>query len=140
DHLMLDERTRRNLAVVEGAARGRHGSLWWAIDRTVTAMGARRLRDWLLYPLLDLQAIGERLDAVEALVESPGLRADLAEALRPIGDVERLVARIALGRAGPRELVRLARGLERAAVVHELLAAAPRPVLLERVAAAVAPP
>src|SRR5690606_10110254 len=61
-------------------------------------------------------------------------------ALRPIGDVERLAARIALGRAGPRELVRLARGLERAAVVHELLAAAPRPVLLERVAAAVAPP
>ncbi|MEW6271222.1 MAG: DNA mismatch repair protein MutS [Thermodesulfobacteriota bacterium] len=140
DHLMLDERSRRNLAVVEGAGRGRHGSLWWAVDRTVTAMGARRLRDWLLYPLLDLHAIGERLDAVEALVEAPGLRADLAEGLRPIGDVERLAARISLGRAGPRELVRLARALERASGVHELLSAAPRPALLERIAAAIAPP
>jgi DNA mismatch repair protein MutS len=140
DHLMLDERTRKNLAVIEGSGRGRYGSLWWAVDRTVTAMGARRLRDWLLYPLLDLHAIGERLDALEALVDAPGLRADLAAGLRPIGDVERLVARISLGRAGPRELVRLARALERAAALHGLLVAAPRPALLARIAAAVAPP
>jgi len=140
DHLMLDERTRRNLAVVEGAAGGRHGSLWWAVDRTATGMGARRLREWLLYPLLDLQAIGDRLDAVEALVEGAGLRADVAESLRPIGDTERLVARLSLGRAGPREVVRLARALERAAVIRALLAEAPRPAALERIARTATPP
>jgi DNA mismatch repair protein MutS len=103
-------------------------------------MGARRVRDWLLYPLLDVHAIGERLDAVEALVEAPGLRADLAESLRPIGDTERLVARLSLGRAGPRELVRLAGALERAAAIHALLGAQAGPALLGRIAAAVAPP
>jgi DNA mismatch repair protein MutS len=140
DHLMLDPRSRRNLAVVEGTGQTRHGSLWWAVDRTTTAMGARRLREWLLYPLLDIAAIGERLDAVEALVEAPGLRSDVGESLRPVGDVERLVARLSLGRAGPRELVRLARGLERAAAIHDLLGAEARPALLEQIAAAVAPP
>ncbi len=125
EHLMLEERTRRNLAVLEGTGRTRHGSLWWAIDRTTTPMGARRLRDWLLYPLLDLRAIGERLDAVEALAEAPGLRADLAEALRPIGDAERLVGRICLGRAGPREVARLGLAPHRTVTVqlgdHRLL-------------------
>jgi len=140
DHLMLDERSRRNLAVVEGQGRGRHGSLWWAVDRTTTPMGARRLRDWLLYPLLDLTAIGERLDAVETLVEAPGLRADVAESLRPIGDTERLVARLSLGRAGPRELVRLSRALERAGAIHDLLVATSPAGLLAAIAAAVSPP
>jgi len=140
DHLMLDERSRRNLAVVEGQGRGRHGSLWWAVDRTATPMGARRLRDWLLYPLLDVHAIGERLDALEALVESPGLRSDLADALRPIGDTERLVARLSLGRAGPRELVRLSRALERADAIHALLGREHASALLARIASAVAAP
>jgi len=140
DHLMLDPRSRKNLAVVEGTAQTRHGSLWWSVDRTTTAMGARRLREWLLYPLLDLHGIGERLDAVEALVEAPGLRSDVAASLRPAGDVERLVARLSLGRAGPRELVRLSRTLERAAAIHGLLAREPRPALLERIADGVAPP
>ncbi|MBM4245980.1 MAG: DNA mismatch repair protein MutS [Deltaproteobacteria bacterium] len=140
DHLMLDPRSRKNLAVVEGTAQTRHGSLWWAVDRTTTAMGARRLREWLLYPLLDLHQVGERLDAVEALVEAPGLRSDVAASLRPAGDVERLVARLSLGRAGPRELVRLSRTLERAAAIHGLLAREARPALLERIADGVAPP
>ena len=140
DHLMLDPRSRKNLAVVEGSQQTRHGSLWWAVDRTTTAMGARRLRDWLLYPLLDVHAIGERLDAIEALVEAPGLRSDLGERLRPVGDVERLVARLSLNRAGPRELVRLARALDAASAIHDLLAAETRPALIARIADAVSPP
>lgn len=140
EHLMLDDRSRRNLAVLEGTDGGRHGSLWWSLDRTRTPMGARRLREWLLYPLLDLDAIGQRLDAVEHLVESPGLREDLGEALRTIGDIERLVARFGVRRAGPREVARLGRALRLVSRVGGLLEASDRPALLDRVSAEATPP
>ena len=139
-HLMLDDRSRRNLAILEGADGGRHGSLWWALDRTRTAMGARRLREWLLYPLLDLDRIGERLDAVEFLMESPGLREDLGEGLRAVGDLERLVARFGVRRAGPREVGRLGRALELVDSVATHLAAPGLPALLSRIGDAVTPP
>ncbi|MFP6662985.1 MAG: DNA mismatch repair protein MutS [Deltaproteobacteria bacterium] len=134
DHLQLDERSRLNLAVVEGNGGKAHGSLWWVLDETVTAMGARRLRDWLVYPLQDLAAIGARCDAIESLIESPGLRRDLVEGLRRIGDFERLVARFGVGRAGPREAARLGRALAAAAAVPELLCAGEPAELLERLA------
>jgi len=140
EHLMVDDRSRRNLAVIEGADGGRHGSLWWALDRTRTPMGARRLREWLLYPLLDLDAIGERLDAVESLVESPGLRDDLGDALRAVGDVERLVARFGVRRAGPREVARLGRALGLVTRVGTLLGGGHPPALLERVRTRATPP
>ncbi len=140
EHLMLDDHSRRNLAVLEGAAGSRHGSLWWAIDRTRTPMGARRLREWLLYPLMDLEAIGARLDAVEHLVESPGLREDLANGLRAIGDIERLVARFGVRRAGPREVARLGRALGLVSGIGELLGGEGKPEVLERVRSDAAPP
>ncbi len=141
DHLRLDERSRRNLAVLEGAGGGRFGSLWWALDETVTAMGSRRLRDWLVYPLLDLRRISERQEAVAALVEAPGLRAELADRLRRIGDLERLVGRICVGRAGPREIVRLGHALgEAAALVSLLDGVAEAAGRLGEIAAAARPP
>jgi len=140
EHLMLDDRSRRNLAILEGADGSRHGSLWWAVDRTRTAMGARRLREWLLYPLLDLDLIGGRLDSVEHLVESPGRRDDLGEGLRAIGDVERLVARFGVRRAGPREVARLGRTLGLVDRVGELLAGESLPALLERIRTDATPP
>ena len=121
DHLLMDDRSRRNLAVVEGGTGTAHGSLWWVLDEASTAMGSRYLRDWLLYPLQDLTRIGERLDAIECLIEAPGLRRDLAAELKSIGDMERLVARFGVGRAGPREAARLGRALEAAATVPRLL-------------------
>ena len=121
DHLLLDERSRRNLAVVEGGSGTAHGSLWWVLDETCTSMGSRHLRDWLLYPLQDLGRISERLDAIESLIESPGLRRELGTQLKAIGDFERLVARFGVGRAGPREAARLGRALDAAASVPELL-------------------
>ena len=138
-HLMCDERTRKNLALVEDPSGRRGGTLWGVLDRTATPMGSRRLRDWLLYPLLDLGAIGERLDAVEELVDAPGLRADLDAGLRKIGDLERLVGRIGTGRAGPRELLRLGRCLEHA---EGLVEPAGRlgATLLEGLVASMAPP
>lgn len=140
EHLMLDDRSRRNLAVLEGADGGRHGSLWWALDRCRTSMGSRRLRDWLLYPLLELEGIGARLDAVELLVESPGLREDLGEALRGVGDVERLVARFGVRRAGPREVARLGRALALVAQLVEQIGGDELPALLRSVRDRAAPP
>src|SRR5204862_1016978 len=92
--LRLDAATRRNLELLQTLAGERRGSLVWVLDETATPMGARRLREWLLYPLLDASAIGRRLDAVEELVEDVELRSALRTALRGIGDLERLGGRV----------------------------------------------
>jgi DNA mismatch repair protein MutS len=139
-HLMVDERTRRNLALLEGADGTRHGSLWWVLDVTATPMGSRCLRDWLVYPMVDLVRIGERLDGVESLVDAAGLRDDLAAAIAPAGDLERLVARLAVGRGGPREVARLGRALEQAAAVARLLEREGLPARLRTLREAALPP
>ena len=106
--LRLDAATRRNLELLQTLTGERRGSLLWVLDETETPMGARRLREWLLYPLLDPAAIGRRLDAVEELVERPDLRAGVRATLRGVGDLERLVARVGARTAGPRDLAHLA--------------------------------
>ncbi|MBP1635462.1 MAG: mismatch repair protein mutS [Acidobacteria bacterium] len=107
DALVLDAVTLRHLEVVESSQGGRAGSLLDEIDRTVTAMGARTLRAWLLRPLLSLERVRDRLDAVEDLAFRSTERAKFREALKAVQDLERLVARVALGSAGPRDLVGL---------------------------------
>jgi DNA mismatch repair protein MutS len=103
--LWLDEMTRRNLELVEPLRAGARGcTLLETIDATVTPMGARLLRQWLLSPLRDPAAIGYRLDAVEVAVRDGRGRARLREALDGVRDVERLAGRAAAGRATPREL------------------------------------
>src|SRR5207253_699346 len=87
--LQLDAATRRNLELLQTLGGERRGSLLWVLDQTATPMGARRLREWLLYPLLEPAAIGRRLDAVEALAERVELRGALRGALGGIGDLER---------------------------------------------------
>ena len=105
DVLPLDEMTRRNLELVEPLRAGdRDATLLALLDRTVTPMGARLLRRWLLAPLVDSAAINARLDAVERLVNDPRGRDRLREALDGVRDIERLAGRAALGRATPREL------------------------------------
>jgi DNA mismatch repair protein MutS len=121
-HLGLDAATRRNLELLETMRGERRGSLLWTLDRTATPMGARRLRDWLLYPLVDPGAIGRRLDGVERLVEAVELRGALAAALDGIGDLERLAGRIGARSASPRDLVALANALARTADTKALLA------------------
>ena len=105
--LLIDPTTLRNLEVVEAADGGRTGSLLHEIDRTVTSMGGRLLRAWLLRPLLSLERIQDRLDAVEEFAFRSTERAKLRETLKGVQDMERLVARAALGTAGPRDLVSL---------------------------------
>jgi DNA mismatch repair protein MutS len=107
DCLIVDPTTLRNLEVIESAQGGRAGSLLQELDRTVTPMGGRLLRAWLLRPLLALERIRDRLDAVEEFAFRSTERAKVRDTLKSIHDVERLVARAALGTAGPRDLVSL---------------------------------
>ncbi|HXG54764.1 MAG TPA: DNA mismatch repair protein MutS [Vicinamibacterales bacterium] len=107
DCLVIDPTTLRNLEVLEAATGGRVGSLLDEIDRTVTPMGGRLIRGWLLRPLLSLERIQDRLDAVEEFAFRSTERAKVRETLKTIQDIERLVARAALGTAGPRDLVSL---------------------------------
>ncbi|HEV2671067.1 MAG TPA: DNA mismatch repair protein MutS [Gemmatimonadales bacterium] len=105
DVLPLDEMTRRNLELVEPLRAGAEGAtLLEVIDRTLTPMGGRLLRRWLLAPLVDPAAINPRLDAVQVLALDGRGRERLREAFDGVRDLERLAGRAALGRANPREM------------------------------------
>jgi DNA mismatch repair protein MutS len=106
--MVVDETTRRNLEIVRNARDGsRRGTLIEVLDRTVTSMGGRMLRSWLLAPLLETGAIAARQAAVAALLEDASRRDSLREALRRVRDVERLLGRVTVGTAGPRDLAGL---------------------------------
>jgi DNA mismatch repair protein MutS len=111
DTVQIDPVTLRHLNVVEGVEGGRTGSLLEAIDRTVTPMGGRLLRQWLVRPLVTIARIQDRLDAVEDFAFRSAERGKTRDALRSIHDLERLVSRVALGTAGPRDLASLAESL-----------------------------
>ena len=120
--LWLDDMTRRNLEVIEPLRAGAKGvTLLEAIDRTVTPMGARLLRAWLLSPLRSPAAIAERLDAVEAGVRRSVERDRARAALDGVRDLERLGGRAAAGRATPRELAALRDSCHRLPEVHRAL-------------------
>jgi DNA mismatch repair protein MutS len=104
-YLVLDDTTRVNLELVANYQGDRKGSLLALLDRTTTAIGARRLRQWLLYPLVDERVIGARYDGVEELVESFALRQDVKLGLEKIQDLERLAGRVLAGTALPKDLV-----------------------------------
>jgi DNA mismatch repair protein MutS len=107
DCLVVDQTTLRNLEVMDAADGGRTGSLLHELDRSITPMGGRLLRGWLLRPLVLLERIQDRLDAVEDFAFRGTARTKLRDALKSIHDIERLVGRAALGTAGPRDLVSL---------------------------------
>ena len=107
DCMTIDPTTLKNLEVVEAFDGGRSGSLLHEIDRSVTPMGGRMLRSWLLRPLIALERIQDRLDAVEEFAFRSTERAKLRETLKTLHDMERLVGRAALGTAGPRDLAAL---------------------------------
>jgi len=107
DCLLVDPTTLKNLEVIEASDGGRAGSLLHEIDRSVTAMGGRLLRSWLLRPLVALERIQDRLDAVEDFAFRSTARAKLRDTFKTVHDIERLVGRAALGTAGPRDLVSL---------------------------------
>ena len=120
--MVLDQFTRRNLELVKTIRHGKtRGSLLGILDRTHTAMGARLLRKWLNQPLLEINRLNARLDAVEALVSSDVLRDELAAVFKQVGDIERLTSRIVLGKAGPRDLIALKNALGAVPKLRDLI-------------------
>jgi DNA mismatch repair protein MutS len=112
DHLILDPVTQRNLELTRSLSEGdRRGTLLAVLDKTQNAMGARLLKQWLLRPLLDLDAIGSRLDAVEQFAFDTVTRTKLAGALKSLVDMERVLSRITLGSASPRDFVGLGQSI-----------------------------
>ena len=112
-YMALDDRTRRNLELFEGG-RGeqRELSLLAAIDRTRTVMGARLLRRWIGQPLLDLDDLGQRLDAVDSFHTDGMTRGAVSSALAGVSDLERIAGRTVAGSVAPRELLALKSGLD----------------------------
>ncbi len=106
-YVALDASTRRHLELCESLSGGRRGSLLAVLDKTVTPMGKRLLRNWLQRPLRSVQTVNERLDAVEFLTRDTVVRGECAEAMKGIGDMERLIGRICAGTANARDLMAL---------------------------------
>jgi DNA mismatch repair protein MutS len=129
DALLIDPTTLEHLEVLEGSEGGREGSLLAELDRTVTSIGSRQLRSWLLRPLVAIEPIRDRLDAVEELAFRATERGKFRETVKPVQDLERLLARAALGTAGPRDLVGLKQSLGVLPRVKTVLADCQSPLL-----------
>jgi len=122
DFLWMDRFTTRNLELV---TRNHEGSqaLLDVLDNTVSPMGARLLKRWLVFPLKDIQKINERLDLVEFFILQTELRNKITHAIKQCGDVERLVSKIPLRKINPRELLHLAKGLKQVQEIKQVCAA-----------------
>ena len=130
DTLVLDPVSVRNLELLasiftEESSRSGPVTLVAALDVTVTGMGARLLRSWILRPLLDRDAIEQRLEAVAHLVQQTVVRGEIRKELRGIQDLERLTSRITLGLASPRELVALRKSLAQLPVLRNFVTPPP---------------
>jgi DNA mismatch repair protein MutS len=122
EDMVLDEMTRRNLELVDSLRPGEDGgTLLSVLDETVTAMGARLLRQWILRPLVLPEKIWARQTAVEELFERPEERRTLRDLLRQVCDLERVSAKVSSGRVTPRELVALGASLERLPAIRSAI-------------------
>ncbi|MBC7872905.1 MAG: DNA mismatch repair protein MutS [Ferruginibacter sp.] len=119
DFLWMDRFTIRNLELLYGNSEGNH-TLLGVLDNTVSPMGARLLKRWIVFPLKDIQKINERLDTVEFLIKETELRNKLSQHIKQCGDIERLVSKIPMKKINPREVLQLARGLNQVKAVKEL--------------------
>jgi DNA mismatch repair protein MutS len=119
-YVTLDRFTIRNLELVQPLSPDGM-SLLDVLDHTNTPMGARRLRNWILFPLLDLQEIRKRQDIVEYFFRDPSTRQRTEEALKCIGDLERLITKVGARRIGPRECLQLRNALEGTGLLRRIL-------------------
>jgi DNA mismatch repair protein MutS len=118
DFLWMDRFTIRNLELVYGNSEGNH-TLLNVLDNTVSPMGARLLKRWIVFPLKDIQKINERLDTVEYLIRETELRNKIAQHIKQCGDIERLVSKIPMKKINPREVLQLAKGLKQVEVIKQ---------------------
>tara|TARA_B100000700_G_scaffold331546_1_gene465426 strand:+ start:4071 stop:6827 length:2757 start_codon:yes stop_codon:yes gene_type:complete len=122
ENLILDSHTRRNLEITSTQKDGQfHGSLLWAIDNTLTAMGGRNLRRWVEEPLIKKSKIIERQSIISELVKERELRKKIRNLLRAMGDLERLAGRASAGQAGARDLMAIAEALRRLPFIQQCI-------------------
>jgi DNA mismatch repair protein MutS len=127
NYLWMDQFTVRNLELLPG---GEHRfSLLQTLDNTVSPMGARLMKRWMLMPLKDLVPIRERLDLVDFFIREPELRGQLIHHIKVCGDMERMLARIPSKKISPREVLQLGRGLHEIALIQKLCTSATEPYL-----------
>ena len=129
--MVIDSSSRRNLNWWRRCGKNKkRGSLLWVLDKTKTAMGARMLRNFGEQPLIDADAINERLDAVTELNMQAMLREEIREYLNPVYDLERLVSRISYRSANPRDLLAFKMSLEMIPHIKNLLVNFTSPLLV----------
>lgn len=122
DYLILDGMTLRNLEILRSQADGsQSATLLDVIDKTRSSMGGRLLRKWILKPLLNIEQISQRQDAVEELIEKHRESAKIGNELKDIHDIDRIAGKVASGNCGPRDLVSLRRSLEHVPALREIL-------------------
>lgn len=130
-YMLLDRSTRRNLELCETMReKAKRGSLFWVLDKTRTAMGARMLRSAIEQPLLNMKEINARLDTVEALNDNIFNREELREYLGPIYDLERLLSKISYRSANPRDLIAFRQSLSMLPGIKSILVTYKRESLL----------
>lgn len=130
--LSIDANSMRNLELVQSIRNGtKEGTLYWLLDETVTAMGARKLKMWIHQPLADKSMIENRLDTVTELIEAYFLRDELQTSLKEVYDLERLAGRISMGSASGRDLAQLRNSLRRVPAIQKALHDSDWPLLRE---------
>src|SRR5690554_1767519 len=122
-YVWLDRFTIRNLELFNPLHEGGK-SMLQVIDKTLTPMGSRLLKRWMALPLKDIGPINDRLDAVDYLLKHPDVHENLAEHLRQMGDLERLVSKVAVGRINPREMVQVMNALDAVVPVKQVCSSA----------------
>jgi DNA mismatch repair protein MutS len=124
EYMVVDFTTQRNLELVKNARdNSTRGTLLSVLSKTVTPMGKRKLKQWLLQPLTNINQINKRLDSVEEFAQTAISRRDLIGSIKDFGDLERITSRIVFGTAGARELLALSETLEKLPKVKSLLKA-----------------
>ena len=118
EHLWMDRFTIRNLELFGGADGS--NTLLKVLDNTVSPMGARMLKRWMVLPLNDLSKIRERLDTVEFFIKETDIRNKITQHIKQAGDVERLVSKVPLKKVNPREVLQIAKGLQQVAAVKTI--------------------
>ncbi len=118
DHLWMDRFTIRNLELM-GGGEGSH-TLLKVLDNTVSPMGARLLKRWMLMPLNDISKINERLDTVEFFIKETDTRNKISQHIKQAGDIERLVSKVPLKKVNPREVLQIAKGLQQVGAIKDI--------------------
>ena len=129
-YMALDINARRNLEITEKMRdKSKKGTLLWVLDKTSTSMGGRLLRRWLNDPLIDVEEIKLRLDAVEELKNSLMLRGEIIDSLKKVYDIERLIGKISYGNANGRDMISLKNSIRQIPNIKQVLARANAPLL-----------